>query len=125
PTQQDQLCPLHGLIDKPKMGRRRAAAKPPAKARQKLDTMFNCLFCSSLKAVEVKMVRLEKIGFLKCRVCNANFSSGITYLSEAVDVYSDWVDKCAEANYEPSEEPGGKREEPAEEPAAKKSKVSD
>ncbi|CAK9063215.1 unnamed protein product, partial [Durusdinium trenchii] len=64
PTQQDQLCPLHGLIDKPKMGRRRAAAKPPAKARQKLDTMFNCLFCSSLKAVEVKMVRLEKIGFL-------------------------------------------------------------
>eukprot|EP00913_Durusdinium_trenchii_P034527 g32301.t1 len=46
------------------MGRRRAAAKPPAKARQKLDTMFNCLFCSSLKAVEVKMVRLEKIGFL-------------------------------------------------------------
>mmetsp|Transcript_21309 Transcript_21309/g.40104 ORF Transcript_21309/g.40104 Transcript_21309/m.40104 type:complete len:96 (-) Transcript_21309:247-534(-) len=95
------------------MGRRRASAKPPAKPRQKLDTMFNCLFCGSLKSVEVKMNRLEKIAFLKCRVCGAGFSSAITYLSEAVDVYSDWVDKCAEVNYEPGE------------PAAKKSKVSE
>mmetsp|Transcript_145008 Transcript_145008/g.205209 ORF Transcript_145008/g.205209 Transcript_145008/m.205209 type:complete len:96 (+) Transcript_145008:66-353(+) len=94
------------------MGRRRARAKPPAKPKQKLDTQFDCLFCGSLKAVEVKLVRLEKIGFLKCRVCNAGFSSPISYLSEAVDVYSDWVDKVAEVNYEP------------EEPAAKKSKVS-
>ncbi|OLP83685.1 Retrovirus-related Pol polyprotein from transposon TNT 1-94 [Symbiodinium microadriaticum] len=94
------------------VGRRRARAKPPAKPKQKLDTQFDCLFCGSLKAVEVKLVRLEKIGFLKCRVCNAGFSSPISYLSEAVDVYSDWVDKVAEVNYEP------------EEPAAKKSKVS-
>ncbi|CAJ1428769.1 unnamed protein product [Effrenium voratum] len=118
------------------MGRRRARAGPVSKPRIKLDTMFDCLFCSSLKAVEadlfhpsrsaqrafamsratkapVKMVRLEKIGFLKCRVCSANFSSPISYLSEAVDVYSDWVDKCAEVNYEPE----------ADEPAAKKTKV--
>mmetsp|Transcript_24378 Transcript_24378/g.55554 ORF Transcript_24378/g.55554 Transcript_24378/m.55554 type:complete len:92 (+) Transcript_24378:100-375(+) len=85
------------------MGRRRSRGQAPPKPKPKLDTMFDCLFCQSGKAVEVKMVRLEQIGFLKCRVCNAAFQSRISYLSEPVDVYSDWVDETEEANYKKDE----------------------
>mmetsp|Transcript_23574 Transcript_23574/g.67530 ORF Transcript_23574/g.67530 Transcript_23574/m.67530 type:complete len:98 (-) Transcript_23574:94-387(-) len=80
------------------MGRRRSRAQAAPKPKPKLDTMFDCLFCQTGKAVEVKMVRLEQIGFLKCRVCGVTFQSRISYLSEAVDVYSDWVDETEEAN---------------------------
>mmetsp|Transcript_28890 Transcript_28890/g.76232 ORF Transcript_28890/g.76232 Transcript_28890/m.76232 type:complete len:101 (-) Transcript_28890:144-446(-) len=80
------------------MGRRRARGQAPPKPKPKLDTTFACLFCQSGDAVEVKMVRLEQIGQLKCRVCNASFQSRINYLSQAVDVYSDWVDASEDAN---------------------------
>uniref|UniRef100_A0A7S2TAU1 Transcription elongation factor 1 homolog n=1 Tax=Prorocentrum micans TaxID=2945 RepID=A0A7S2TAU1_PROMC len=84
------------------MGRRRSRGQAAPKPRPKLDVMFNCLFCQTARAVEVKMVRLEQVGFLKCRVCNASFQSRISYLSEAVDVYSDWVDETEEANMKTS-----------------------
>merc|ERR1712039_766778 len=83
------------------MGRRRARAQAPSKPKPKLDTMFDCLFCQTGKAVEVKMVRLEQVGFLKCRVCGVTFQSRVSYLSEAVDVYSDWVEEAEEANTKP------------------------
>eukprot|EP00929_Paragymnodinium_shiwhaense_P113960 TRINITY_DN82270_c0_g1_i1.p1 TRINITY_DN82270_c0_g1~~TRINITY_DN82270_c0_g1_i1.p1 ORF type:complete len:104 (+),score=25.39 TRINITY_DN82270_c0_g1_i1:124-435(+) len=86
------------------MGRRRSRAMQAPKPKPKLDTTFDCLFCQSAKAVEVKLVRLEQIAYLKCRVCGANFQSRINYLSEAVDVYSDWVDEAEEANMRPPDD---------------------
>mmetsp|Transcript_66609 Transcript_66609/g.139054 ORF Transcript_66609/g.139054 Transcript_66609/m.139054 type:complete len:101 (+) Transcript_66609:64-366(+) len=98
------------------MGRRRSRGQAPSKPKPKLDTMFDCLFCQTGKAVEVKMVRLEQIGFLKCRVCGVSFQSRISYLSEAVDVYSDWVDETEEANY--------RKDTIVEEPEPKKRKLA-
>mmetsp|Transcript_68185 Transcript_68185/g.127287 ORF Transcript_68185/g.127287 Transcript_68185/m.127287 type:complete len:110 (-) Transcript_68185:6-335(-) len=80
------------------MGRRRTSKPVQPKAKQRLDSAFNCLFCMSPKSVEVKMVRTESIAFLKCRICSAAFQSRINYLSEAVDVFSEWVDASQEAN---------------------------
>mmetsp|Transcript_55337 Transcript_55337/g.89476 ORF Transcript_55337/g.89476 Transcript_55337/m.89476 type:complete len:99 (+) Transcript_55337:89-385(+) len=97
------------------MGRRRSRGQAAPKPKPKLDSMFDCLFCQSLKAIEVKLIRLEKIGFLKCRVCGVNFQSAISYLNEAVDVYSDWVDATSEANYA--------KEKEGLEPPAKRMKV--
>merc|ERR1719265_1192187 len=97
------------------MGRRRTRAQAAPKPKPKLDTTFDCLFCQSAKAIEVKLVRLEQIGYLKCRVCGAGFQSRINYLSEAVDVYSDWVDEAEEANMRP----------PGEEPPKKAQKTGD
>lgn len=37
------------------MGKRKAAKKAPAKVKIKLDTVFDCPFCSHDKCVEVKM----------------------------------------------------------------------
>eukprot|EP00443_Scrippsiella_acuminata_P061053 CAMPEP_0115398184 /NCGR_PEP_ID=MMETSP0271-20121206/14190_1 /TAXON_ID=71861 /ORGANISM="Scrippsiella trochoidea, Strain CCMP3099" /LENGTH=85 /DNA_ID=CAMNT_0002821957 /DNA_START=125 /DNA_END=382 /DNA_ORIENTATION=- len=85
--------------------------------------MFDCLFCQTGKAVEVKMVRLEQIGFLKCRVCNVSFQSRISYLSEAVDVYSDWVDETEEANFRKDDDiPAGDLKAPGSVTAASSTK---
>ena len=42
--------------------------------------------------------RLRKIGFIECRVCTENYQTQIHDLSEAIDVYSDWIDACEQAN---------------------------
>ncbi|XP_014673386.1 PREDICTED: transcription elongation factor 1 homolog [Priapulus caudatus] len=82
------------------MGRRRSKRKPPAKSKtiQPLETQFTCPFCNHEKSCEVKMDRNRNTGIITCRVCLEDFQTQITYLSEAVDVYSDWIDACEQAN---------------------------
>eukprot|EP00746_Dinoflagellata_sp_MGD_P015486 gnl/MRDRNA2_/MRDRNA2_134425_c0_seq1.p1 gnl/MRDRNA2_/MRDRNA2_134425_c0~~gnl/MRDRNA2_/MRDRNA2_134425_c0_seq1.p1 ORF type:complete len:235 (+),score=23.74 gnl/MRDRNA2_/MRDRNA2_134425_c0_seq1:102-707(+) len=65
----------------------------PAKAREKLQTTFNCLFCQNKRTIEVRLKRSDSLGTLKCRMCTAQFQMQINYLHEAVDVYSAWVDR--------------------------------
>jgi len=78
------------------MGRRarRSAAKP--KAKPKLDTTFDCPFCSNKNVVEVKMDRQALIGNLKCRMCAVTYQMRANYLHEPVDVYSEWIDEATE-----------------------------
>lgn len=66
-------------------------APPP---KPKLDKVFDCPFCAHGNCVEVKMNRQEKVGQLKCRICNVDYTKRIEYLDEPVDVYSDWIDQC-------------------------------
>ncbi|XP_019645798.1 PREDICTED: transcription elongation factor 1 homolog isoform X2 [Branchiostoma belcheri] len=81
------------------MGRRKSKRKPEAKKRQDpLETQFTCPFCNHEKACEVKMDRTRNVGTVTCRVCLEDFQTPINYLSEAVDVYSDWIDACESAN---------------------------
>ncbi|CAG2055117.1 unnamed protein product [Timema podura] len=35
---------------------------------------------------------------ITCRVCLEDFQTTINFLSEAVDVYNDWIDACETAN---------------------------
>lgn len=37
------------------MGKRKSSSKPEVKAKVKLDTTFDCLFCNHEKSVAVKM----------------------------------------------------------------------
>lgn len=81
--------------------------------REPLATSFQCLFCNHENAVTVKLDKKSSTGDLSCKVCGQTFQTGIncmfcfsrepTYhvmlttaldLSQAVDVYSDWVDAC-------------------------------
>lgn len=82
------------------MGRRRKASKPPPRKKmiQPLDTFFNCPFCNHEKSCEVKLDRTKNIGFIQCNVCMEDFQVPINYLSEAIDVYGEWIDACEEAN---------------------------
>ncbi|CAI8012861.1 Transcription elongation factor 1 homolog [Geodia barretti] len=82
------------------MGRRKSKRKAPPKKRMTgpLDTQFTCPFCNHEKSCEVKLDRQRNTGLITCRVCLEDFQTPINYLSEAVDVYSDWVDACESAN---------------------------
>ncbi|XP_022313847.2 transcription elongation factor 1 homolog isoform X1 [Crassostrea virginica] len=87
-------------INRSAMGRRKKANKPPPKRKiiQALDTMFNCPFCNHEKSCEVKMDRERNTGFITCTVCLEDYQTSINYLSEPIDVYSDWIDACETAN---------------------------
>jgi len=82
------------------MGRRKKANKPPPKRKaiEPLDTQFTCPFCNHEKACEVKLEKARNTGIISCRVCSESFQTSINYLSEAVDVYADWIDACESAN---------------------------
>ncbi|CDU17548.1 hypothetical protein YYC_02622 [Plasmodium yoelii 17X] len=72
--------------------------KPRKKKPIKLDKQFNCPFCSYKKSVDIKMYRSRGIGELNCLKCGVKYVSQITNLDECIDVYSEWVDKCLDAN---------------------------
>ena len=69
---------------------RRKIVKPP---QPKLDTVFNCLLCGHKKSVVVKFNRKEKKGYLRCKVCSANFETNIFPADAYIDVYYRWVDE--------------------------------
>jgi len=83
-------------LNKVKMGKRKSRkTKPVAKKRQlTVPTNFDCPFCNHEKSVECKMDRERSIGIIRCSVCDASYQMIINYLSEPVDVYSEWLDQC-------------------------------
>jgi len=79
-------------------GKRKSSKPPPKKVAPKIDTMFTCPFCNHDKAVIAKMDHLTEKGLVLCTICGQKFTSEITHLSEPIDVYSEWIDACEEAN---------------------------
>jgi len=74
-------------------------AAPPKKKSTKLDKEFNCPFCSHNRSISVAVNKKQMTASLMCRVCGCKYASKINSgLCEAVDVYSNWLDKCVETN---------------------------
>ncbi|RKP18643.1 Elf1-domain-containing protein [Rozella allomycis CSF55] len=86
------------------MGKRKAKRKAPTKVKVTLEKSFTCPFCNHDKSVEVKLDRDHNVGIISCRVCSADYQSVIHYLSEPIDVYSDWIDACEASNRPQREE---------------------
>ncbi|KAH9394885.1 PREDICTED: transcription elongation factor 1 homolog [Rhagoletis zephyria] len=82
------------------MGGRKSKKKPMARKKltQPLDVLFNCPFCNHEKSCEVNLCRPENIGHIFCHVCLEDFKTTINYLSEAIDVYAEWIDACENVN---------------------------
>ncbi|CAA7040931.1 unnamed protein product [Microthlaspi erraticum] len=81
------------------MGKRKSRAKPaPTKRMDKLDTVFSCPFCNHGSSVECIINMKELIGQAVCRICEESFSTTITALTEAIDIYSEWIDECERVN---------------------------
>ncbi|XP_073485214.1 transcription elongation factor 1 homolog [Aquarana catesbeiana] len=81
------------------MGHRKSKRKPPPKKKTRvLETQFTCPFCNHEKSCDVNMDRARNTGVISCTVYLEEFQTQITYLSEAVDIYSDWIDACEAAN---------------------------
>ncbi|KAJ1609660.1 putative ribosomal protein [Cryptosporidium canis] len=81
------------------MGKRKTKKVEVKKSRvPKLDKEFNCPFCNNVKTVGVRMNHRERLGHLSCRVCGVEYTSRIGKFDEAVDIFSNWIDKCYEVN---------------------------
>jgi len=81
------------------MGKRKTRKAPPKKRMPTtIPTSFDCPFCNHEKTVECKIDKDRSVGVVRCNVCDANFQMMVNYLSEPVDVYSEWVDQCELAN---------------------------
>jgi len=79
------------------MGRRAKKAPVQTKKRQVLQKRFKCPFCANDNAVECKMEHKKGTGNLTCRICDASFQMPIHHLHEPVDVFSEWLDACEQA----------------------------
>ena len=53
---------------------------------------------SVLRLLLLSLWRLSQVGSVVCNTCNERFSAKIHKLSEAVDVYSEWIDACEVEN---------------------------
>ncbi|XP_061037461.1 transcription elongation factor 1 homolog [Eubalaena glacialis] len=93
--QQVQVCPPADVV------RRKSKQKPPPKKKMtgSLDAQFTCPFCNHKKSCDMKMDRACNTGVISCTMCLEESQTPITYLSEPVDVYSDWIDSCEAANH--------------------------
>ena len=41
---------------------------------------------------------MVQVGSVSCNICGERFSTKINKLSEAIDVYSEWIDACEAEN---------------------------
>ena len=83
------------------MGRRKSRKKPPStKRKEGVPKNFDCPFCNHEKSVECRIDKQRKLGIIVCTVCGADYKTTIDVLTEAVDVYSEWIDACEEAKNE-------------------------
>ncbi|KZO95296.1 Elf1-domain-containing protein [Calocera viscosa TUFC12733] len=82
------------------MGKRKKSSRKPGGGRvklQPLETTFQCLFCHHNDSVVCKLDKTEGLGQLHCKICGQRFSCTVNYLSEPIDVYSEWIDASEKA----------------------------
>ncbi|EER87924.1 transcription elongation factor 1 homolog [Sorghum bicolor] len=85
------------------MGKRKSRTSKlmaePKKA-PKLDTDFTCPFCNHRRAVQCCIFLKERHPFavVSCVVCKETYATKANALTEPIDVYSEWIDSCEEAN---------------------------
>mmetsp|Transcript_13499 Transcript_13499/g.23173 ORF Transcript_13499/g.23173 Transcript_13499/m.23173 type:complete len:85 (+) Transcript_13499:47-301(+) len=83
------------------MGKRKSSKKVitvKPLSRQPLPKVFDCPFCNHASSVESKLDLERKVGTVTCRICSENFQMPITYLTEPIDIYTEWLDECEKAN---------------------------
>merc|ERR1712060_633437 len=80
------------------MGKRAKAKAPPKKAKPKVATIFDCPFCGKTMSCAVKMDFEHSVDTIRCEACDAKYSAQISRLSDAIDVYSEWIDMCEQVN---------------------------
>ena len=85
------------------MGKRKSRTSKlmaePKKA-PKLDTDFTCPFCNHPGAVQCDIFFKARRPFAvaSCSVCKETYATKANALTEPIDVYSEWIDSCEEAN---------------------------
>eukprot|EP00041_Stephanoeca_diplocostata_P012264 m.205702 g.205702 ORF g.205702 m.205702 type:complete len:99 (-) comp18880_c0_seq30:217-513(-) len=87
------------------MGRKKSKRKAPAKKQgAKLAKSFDCPICNHESSCEVTIKQDKNVGVVKCNVCDEKFETTTNYLSNEIDVFTDWIDALEAANNGDSDE---------------------
>ncbi|GMI65595.1 hypothetical protein HRI_000228800 [Hibiscus trionum] len=95
------------------MGKRKSRAKhAPKKRMDKLDTFSAVPFVTIEQMLIVALLAFIYFSDMKnlisgascCRICQESFNSVITALTEPIDIYNEWIDKCERVNNHEEEE---------------------
>ena len=73
-----------------KKKQRKKIYKPPA---PKLETQFSCPECGRKKVVEVRFIKKENKGYLRCRACGEQYETKLKRASTPIDIYYSWIDE--------------------------------
>ncbi|KAL6898102.1 hypothetical protein ACP4OV_006698 [Aristida adscensionis] len=75
------------------------AVPPPLKKKKalELETAFRCPVCKHDGSVECRIDLRRKAAPASCWACEARYAARADALTEAVDVYGEWVDECERA----------------------------
>ncbi|WOK98850.1 hypothetical protein Cni_G07562 [Canna indica] len=87
------------------MGKRKSRRlnSAPTKVVPKLEVYFTCPFCNYAESVECTFDRKHNLAEAECWVCKARYATTIHRLTEPIDIYSEWLDKCEEVKKEAEE----------------------
>lgn len=55
-------------------------------------------FCNHGQSVTCEIDKKNMLGRVECFVCKEDFDTTIGPLTEAIDVYSEWIDECIKVN---------------------------
>ena len=80
------------------MSKKKTRKRIIKQAVPKVETVFDCSFCSHKRCIFVEIDKRKKIAKIKCKICFNDYSQSIKSLTEPIDVYYDWLDKCVEIN---------------------------
>ena len=80
------------------MGKRKSRKVESKGPAPKVDTIFDCPYCSRKSTVEVKIKKKEGYGQLWCRVCTVEFKAKLGPLTKEVDIYCEWIDLAEQLN---------------------------
>jgi len=80
------------------MGKRKSKKKVMKKKKPTVDKVYDCPFCNHRKVVECEMNTKLNLGTLKCRICGVTYQIPINHLTHPIDVFSEWIDECAQVN---------------------------
>jgi transcription elongation factor Elf1 len=79
-------------------GKRKRAKPPPKKAKPKVAKIFDCPFCGKSESCGVNLNIDRGVGSILCDNCGAKYEMRISRLTEAIDVYSEWIDMSDAVN---------------------------
>lgn len=83
------------------MGKRKKSGKKVTVQKRvyKIPKLFPCPFCSQQNVVKITINNKKMTADLECRKCGIKDEEiPITPLTEAIDIYDDWMDSAREAN---------------------------
>ena len=81
------------------MGKRKKSTPKVQRRFYRIPKYFQCPVCNAEDSVEVVLKHKERKAELRCKKCGERADDfNITPITEAIDVYNDWIDNLKETN---------------------------